>query len=247
MPNKKVIPLILAAGKSSRSINKTYPMPKLLINITGKTILERNIAFLEKIFKKIYINLYFHKKKYLNFINNLQLRSTLEKIVEKKIMGTAGVLHSFKKIDFKNILVVYGDNLVNINIKDFINFHEKNKSLISIAVYSTKYNLNSSYGSSSIRVSKNKVDSFYENNKNIKNKNKEHYINSGILLINKKIIKFIPKNKYYDLSNDLIKDLLIKNIDIYCYKLKKDQYCLAFDTITAIRNSKKIIKHYNIL
>ena len=32
------------------------------------------------------------------------------------------------------MLVVYGDNLVNINIKDFINFHEKNKSLISIAV-----------------------------------------------------------------------------------------------------------------
>ena len=67
MPNKKVIPLILAAGKSSRSINKTYPMPKLLINITGKTILERNITFLEKIFKKIYINLYFHKKKIFKF------------------------------------------------------------------------------------------------------------------------------------------------------------------------------------
>ena len=112
MPNRRVIPLILAAGKSSRSINKTYPMPKLLINIKGKAILEHNITFLEKIFKKIYINLYFHRKKYLNFINNLQLKSTLEKIVEKKIMGTAGVLRSFKKLNFKNILVVYGDNLV---------------------------------------------------------------------------------------------------------------------------------------
>ena len=62
MPNRRVIPLILAAGKSSRSINKTYPMPKLLINIKGKTILEHNITFLEKIFKKFILIYTFIKK-----------------------------------------------------------------------------------------------------------------------------------------------------------------------------------------
>ena len=247
MSKNIVIPIVLAAGKSSRSLSSTYPLPKLLIKIKNKAIIEHNIIKLLKYFTTININLFYHKKKYLDFLKKTKFFNSLTMIKERKIMGTAGVLKNLKLRKNNYILVVYGDNLVSIDYSKFINFHLKKKFDMTFAVYSTTDNMHSSYASSEIILKKNnRLKKFREiepNSSNMKN----YFVNAGVILLNSKILSLIPRNKYFDISNDLVNKLLKKNYKIGAYKIKRNGYCLAFDNLKAIKKSKKIISDHNIL
>ena len=87
-------------------------------------------------------------------------------------------------------MMTYGDGLSNVNIKKLIKFHYKNKSLVTLTAVKPKHK----YGI--IRLNKNKIDKFDNQNKSI-----DVFINGGFFVINNLAIQRIKnKDTYWEKS-----------------------------------------------
>ena len=236
--------ILLAAGTSGRilSISKGYPKP--LIKIKKKTIISRNIDWLFKNnIKQIYINLFFKPNLIIKELKKIKLNANLHFSLEKKLLGTAGAVKKIEKKLGKNFLVVYSDNLLSFDLKKFINFHKKKQSNLSVALYSPSANFFSGLASSNIAINKDsKIINFKESRN--KNSKKNKYVNTGAYIVNKKVLKKIPKNTFYDFSSDLFPKLINKRF--YGYKIEKNGYCLGLDTPETYKKTLKIIKKHKL-
>ena len=133
-------------------------MPKPLIKIKNKSILENIIDY----FKKYRINNFivatgykhqmiddFISKKY----KNLKIK-TLYSGVNSDIINRIKKISKYSK---KYLLVCYGDTLIDINLNSYINFYLSNKKKITVA----SYQLESSFGIFDID-NKNQIINFRE-------------------------------------------------------------------------------------
>ena len=118
------------------------------------------------------------------FKNGKNLGVSIEYIREEKPLGTIGSLAYFKNKSKKSVVVINGDTLTNINLKEMLNFHKKNKSHATMAV---KVMVNSNpYG-----VVKSKgllIDNFQE-------KPVDKSILIGIYIISNSVINLMKKYK----------------------------------------------------
>lgn len=210
MKNDVLVILAGGYGKRLQGITKGK-IPKPIVEFNKKPFLSYLIEQLTKYkFKKIFILAGFKgnliKKKFHNKkINNTRIFC----IIENKPKGTGGALKDLSKKIKKNFILVNGDTFFKINYNFLIN-----------------YNLDSYYGL--MTLTNGYLNSFTKklNNLAIKNKiikfsKRSKLINSGIYLLNKKIIDIAKKNKSNKISleNDILQSLIIKN-KIIGYKRK---------------------------
>lgn len=141
--SKNVTVLILCGGKGLRLRPLTKKLPKPLIKIKNKTILENIIDYLKKYglndfiiatgYKHQIINK-FIKKKY----KNSQIR-TIYSGVNSDIIYRVKKLSKYSK---KYLLVCYGDTLIDIDLNKYVRFYLSKKKKITVA----SYQLESSFG-----------------------------------------------------------------------------------------------------
>lgn len=212
------IAIILSAGKGVRLGTKYKNYAKVLIPIyNGKTSLDYNLKILSDLgVKKKIVNSHLHFKKINNFIKTKYKNDTNIKIIkEKKLLGTAQtVLRASKTFkEFDNIIVLYGDNISKINLKKVIkNYNYRKYNFCIVSNY-----IKDSGNSGVIKINKfDELISFEE--KKYKYKNKPNWVNSGIYIISKKIVKMIGKKK--DFGLEFIPHLIRKKIKIQVLKTR---------------------------
>lgn len=201
--------ILLAAGKSTRLRPFTNKKPKVMMEIGGKPILEYNLNVVKKAgIKNIYINLHHAPEVITNYFGNgskFGLNIIYSK--EKNILGTAGAIKKIEKEFKETFFVVNGDNFTNCNLKKLLEFHKKNKGIITIAIFDRTKNKNSGIAGGRVVYNKKtfKIKSFREGGNN-----KIPFVNAGIYVLESEILKYIPKNKFYDFGKDLFPLLLKK-------------------------------------
>ena len=243
--------LFLAAGTSGRILKISKGLPKPLIKIKNYSILERNFKWIikYKFIKKYFINTYFKPQYIINEIKKIKKRYGIKvKIIkEKKLLGTAGAIKKIEKKLGNLFFVIYSDNLLNFNLFKMIEFHNKKKSDITMALYSIKKNHFTGIASSSIKLDKkNRIVRFDE--KRSGKGNSKYLVNTGVIIFNNKIFKYIKKNQFTDLSNDVFKRIVkYKSVKFYGYKIEKKGYCLAIDTPQAYKNLCKLLKKIQLI
>jgi len=224
---------ILIGGKGTRvkSISKKTPKPFLKIN--KKTIINHQLQKLNN-FKKIYI---LSNEKLAKFHNTLKGRHK-KKITffeEKKPLGNAGCLKQLENYIDDDILILSGDLIFNIDFKKFFAFHKKNKSDISFLVHPNDH----PFDSDLLEINKkNKLIKFHK--KPHTKKNIGNLYLSGIMIINKKILKFIKPNKFQDFSKNILSNLIKQKIKIYAYNTR--EYVKDAGTPKRIRLIQKHLK-----
>ena len=155
---KNLTVLILCGGKGLRLRPLTKDLPKPMIKIKNKSILENIINhFLKfKIDDLIIATGYKHKiiDKFIkkNF-NNKQIR-TLYTGINSDIIERIKIASKYSK---KYLLICYGDTIIDINLNNYINFYQKNFNKITVA----SYQLESSFGIFEIKK-KNIITNFKE-------------------------------------------------------------------------------------
>ena len=228
--------VILIGGKGSRIKKISKNIPKSFLKIGKKSIIEHQLKYLSKIKKKICLLsnikfLKFHeklKKKYKNI--------KFEIFEETMPLGTGGCLKSLSKYKNNNYLIVFGDLIFNINFKKFYNFHKKNKSDLTFLVHPNDH----PFDSDLLEINKkNQLTNFYK--KPHKKNNIGNLSLSGILIISKKIIKYIKPKKFQDLSKDILPELLKKRLKIYAYNTR--EYVKDVGTPKRIKLVKNQIKN----
>ena len=139
-------------------------------------------------------------------INHLKTRNDCEIIFssESSQLGTGGAIKAASKyIDSRYFFVMNGDSYIDINFKDIIDFHIKNKSFITI-VGSFLEN-SSDYGS--IVIDENyRIISFDEKLTNQSN----GIINAGVYIFNKKSLDLMPSKTKFSIEKDFFSKLYRK-------------------------------------
>lgn len=212
--------IILCGGKNTRLSTIKKGITKPLLSFKGKTLLEHHLINLDKLKVKFnFVNSFKKKKLFQNLKKNKKLNFKI--IEEKKLKGTAGVVISNLHLFTDEILVLYGDNYLNVDIKKFYSYFKKNNCDLLIGVFKKK-NLSIS---GSVKFNHlNQIASFSEKNKNLKNKT--GYCNAGLYLIKKTFLERFNKGIFLDFSKDIFKNKFF-NKKCRVFKIRS---CKAFDT-----------------
>ena len=210
--SKKIPVVIMAGGLGTRMKPFTNILPKPLIPVGNKTVIENIIdKFMHYQIKNFIVTLNYKSQIIKSFFNEIKLEKKINFYVEKKPLGTIGALSNLKKKLKGNFFLTNSDSIIDIDINDFIEFHETGKNDFTIAAAIKKYQV--PYGSCDIDK-KGNLKSIIE---------KPRYdllVNTGFYLVNSKILRFIKKNKKMDVD-EFINVLLQKKRKIKIYPISE--------------------------
>ncbi len=186
--------IIMAGGLGKRMRPITTKLPKPMIKIKNKPILEHIITKLRSQgFKDIIISVRYLGEKIKNYFKDGNKYGVkIQYLNEKKALGTAGSVSLINQDLVKDeTIIVNADTIFNLNLNDLLDFHKKKKSLMTMAI--RQEFMKSSHG---IIKSKGFIFERIEEKPIITT-----YVNAGIYIIDKKIFKYIKRNTYLDMPD----------------------------------------------
>lgn len=178
--------LLLCGGKGTRLRPITYEMPKALIPVHGKALLEHILDLLKKHnIKKVLISVGYMKDKIEDhFGDGSRFGVDIMYIEENKPLGTAGPLRLARDILKETFIVSNGDELKDIDIGKMHELHAKSGAMTTIALTEvadpTKYGVAVMDGS--------KILKFKEKPK----VPPSNLINSGFYIMEPEILDMVP-------------------------------------------------------
>ncbi len=229
-----VLPLdavIMAGGRGQRLRPITDTIPKPMIELGGKLIIEHNIDRLISYgIENIYISVNYLKEQIIDYFGDGSSKGVnIQYIEEEKPLGTAGSLSLVN--DFENdILLTNSDLFTNIDYEDFFLAFEEQKA--EMAVASIPYTVNIPYAI--LEEEKGAIKDFKEK------PTKTHYANAGIYLIKKEMIKAIPKNEFYN-STDLLQEMINSGKKVIHNSLIG--YWIDIGKHEDLKRAQEIVKH----
>lgn len=206
--------IIMAGGKGTRAASIASDIPKPMIPICGRPILEYQIDCLKKNgLTDIIIgvgHLGQHIKDY--FGNGIRFGCNISYFTETEPLGTAGVLYQLENLP-DDFIVLNGDVIFDIDFSRMIAFHYKKKAAVTLAVHPNNHPFDSALittdSNSQITGWLNKEDerTYYKNQ-----------INAGIHIISSALLKNCPQSgKKIDLDRDILKPS-IKTEKLFAYQ-----------------------------
>lgn len=213
--------IILAAGLGTRLRPITDTIPKVMLPVKGKPMLEHLISNLKEFgITEIGINLHYLPDMVTrHFGDGSKFGVNLYYSLEAEIQGTAGALNGFRDwIGKDDFIVIYGDNFFHLDYSDLIESFVQNAAAIAtICLQHSKVII----GKGLVTLNgNNKITSFLE-----KPENPEKYhtdlINAGIYCFRNRLLDYIPKNTNSDFSYDIFPSLLDKDQTLMGYIIKE--------------------------
>lgn len=221
--------IILAAGKGERLGKLTRSIPKPMLKIKKKAILEYNIEWLRDFgIKDIYINLHHLSDVIKNYFNDgKKWNVNIQYSYEPKLLGTAGAVRKIAE-DYwikgsggedkyssypghhNPFLVVYGDNLFEYDLKEIMNFHERKKGIATVAIYE-KDNVNQS--GIVLLNDKNRIMKFIE--KPRPDEVVSHLVNTGLYILESEVLEYISPDKVLDFGKDVFPQMIQNDENIF--------------------------------
>lgn len=195
--------LILAGGQGVKMRPFTYEMPKPMIPVKGRPILQHIIKAIRDagitditivIDKQLGENI----KKFFGDGSNFGVKITY--IVEKERAGTAGAIRLAKDKLKESFLLYYSDVLAEIDLLAFMEFHKNSSTVMSAALSAT--NKFSDYGV--VKLQGNKIVSFIEKPTG---NSTFGLVNAGIFLVEPEIFDLLPQKIPASLEHDTLPNL----------------------------------------
>jgi dTDP-glucose pyrophosphorylase len=202
--------VIMAGGRGQRLMPFTDKVPKPLLQVGDRPIIDHNLTRLT-IFG---IDDFWISVKYLGgqiqdyFGNGVDRNIHVKYIWEDEPLGTIGAVS--KVTDFKHdyVLVTNSDLLTNLDYEHFfLEFLEKDADM---SVVSIPYQVNIPYAV--LETEDDNILNFIEK------PTYTYYSNGGIYLLKKSVLDFIPHNSFFN-ATDLMEQLIQKGLKVTSYPL----------------------------
>ncbi len=208
---KTILPIhvaIMAGGEGKRLRPLTETLPKPLLKVGDKPIIEYNIDRLMSYgVENIHISVNYLGDKIKEYFKNGESKGIkIEYITETSSLGTVGALSLGKFDDFDSILFMNSDLLTDIDFEEF--YMEFLNSGADLVVASIPYKVNVPFGV--LETENTVVRSLVEK------PTYTYYSNAGIYLIKKEVLNKIPFDKFYN-ATDLMEDLIKQNGKVVNY------------------------------
>ena len=190
--------VIMAGGYGKRLRPLTEEIPKPMVSVGGRPLMERIIEQLRKAgIKQINITTHYKPEKIIaHFGDGSNFGVKINYLTEDCPLGTAGALGLLEKPHCP-LLVINGDILTQVDFRDMLAYHQEHKADLTVAV--RKYDLKVPYG-----VIENK-GAFVQ--KLVEKPSLSFFVNAGIYLLEPSVYHYVPNGQHFDMT-DLIQRLL---------------------------------------
>lgn len=200
--------VIMAGGRGQRLQPLTDKVPKPLLKVGNKAIMEHNLDRLAL----FGIDDFWVSVKYLgeqienHFGQGTEKNIKIEYVWEDEPLGTIGAVSKIKNFEHDYILVTNSDLLTNIDYEQF--FLEFIKREADLAVLTIPYQVSIPYAV--LETNNGAVKSFKEK------PTYTYYSNGGIYLMKKEMLKYIPQDTFFD-APDLMQELINNNLKVISF------------------------------
>ncbi|OYT65701.1 nucleotidyltransferase [Candidatus Bathyarchaeota archaeon ex4484_205] len=128
--------IILAGGLGERLRPLTERIPKPLIPVGGRPILEWQIYWLHKYgVKRVVLAVGYLHEKFVDHFRRSPIDVEIDYSVEREKLGTGGAIkRALEKIEDSSVIVTNGDNLMAINIREVEEYHRRMRNSGTIVV-----------------------------------------------------------------------------------------------------------------
>lgn len=232
---KSYLPLdavIMAGGRGQRLAPLTNSVPKPLLPVGDKPIIEHNIDRL-KLFgiDDFWISLRYLGDQIVDYLGNGEAKDVAIRYVwEEEALGTIGAVSQINDFQHDYVLVTNSDLLTNVNYEQFfLGFLESGADL---AVATIPYKVTIPYAV--LETSNSIISSFKEK------PTYTYYSNGGIYLMKKDVLQLLPQNSFFN-ATDLMELMIEKGYTVFSYPLS--EYWLDIGRHEDYVKAQEDIKH----
>ncbi|WP_018394633.1 nucleotidyltransferase family protein [Bacillus sp. 37MA] len=210
--HKENIVILMAGGIGTRLRPLTEGIPKPMLKVGDKPILETIIESFKNFGFKNFILSVNYKKEIIKdyFQDGTHLGVNIEYIEENKRLGTAGALSLLTARPDAPFFVMNGDLLTKINYEQLLDFHSDTKSAATMCVREYEYQV--PYGV--IETENHRLLSIVEKPVH------KSFVNAGIYVLNPDALQYIPKGEFYDMP-DLFKKMMDLQEEVSAFPLRE--------------------------
>lgn len=210
--------LILAAGLGTRLRPLTEHIPKAMVTIANKPMIDYSLKTCQEAsIKEIAINLHYFPEIIKNFVQSHVTPPTkITFSYEKDLLENAGALIKLKDffINDKTFVVIASDNLTDIDLQKMIAFHKEKKALVTIAT--TKADDVTKYGIISTDEN-DQITNFQE--KPTLQEAQGDQIATCVYVFDQKIFDLLPsKPQKIHFGKEIFPQLLAAKLPLYAYQ-----------------------------
>jgi mannose-1-phosphate guanylyltransferase len=222
--------MILAAGKGTRVRPITHTIPKPMIPILQKPVMEFLLELLRKHgFTEIMVNVSHLAEEIESYFRDGQrfgvnIGYSFEgRIVEGELIGDAlgsagGIrhIHDFNPFFDETFVVLCGDALIDLDLTAALKWHKEKGSIATVITKPVPIESVSSYGVV-VTDQDDRVISFQE--KPSQAEALSTNINTGIYIFEPEVIDYIPAGEKYDIGSDLFPKLVAMGAPFYAVSM----------------------------
>jgi len=197
--------VIMAGGKGTRVMSIASDIPKPMIPVCGKPILEHQIEVLKRNGLTDIILVIGHLGKHItdHFGDGSRFGCNITYFTETEPLGTAGALYKIENLS-EDFILLNGDTIFDIDFSRMINFHKKKKAFATLAVHPNNHPYDSAL---IISDNNNQVTGWL--NKEDERTWYKNQVNAGIHIISCDFLKNCPQIKEkVDLDRDMLKPMI---------------------------------------
>lgn len=215
--------VIMAGGLGSRLRPLTDRIPKPMVKIIDKPVLEYTVEHLRSFgITDIAMTLCYRPSVIVrHFGDGSKLGVKIRYFIEKTPLGTAGGVALAAKQSEGPVLVVSGDAFTDIDYKELADFHDRHNGLVTIAVKEVE---NPSSFGVVLSDEKGEITRFEEKPEHPSS----NTVNTGVYVMDKAALNLVPENVRYDFAKDLFPRLAGK-----MYAFKTDCYWSDIGTLSS--------------
>ena len=206
--------VIMAGGKGTRITSVASDIPKPMILIEGKPVLEHEIECLRKQgFTDIILTVSHLGNIIMDYFQDgSKFGVHIEYYFEKEPLGNAGALFKIKDKLTEDFLLLNADAMFDVDFNRFVEFHKRNKALVTLFTHPNSH----PYDSGLIISNKdNQVEKWLakEDERPMYYKNR---VNAGLHVISPEVLNQVIDTQKIDLDRQLLKPLAGTK-KMYCY------------------------------
>lgn len=227
--------LVMAGGRGSRLQPLTDSVPKPLLKVGDKAIIDHNVDRLRAFgIDDFHISVRYLGKQLEDHYKTKSLNGTRVKFVwEEEALGTLGAASLIDDFHHDYVLITNSDILTTLDYEDFfLDFLEKEADM---AVATIPYQVNVPYAV--METSNHHVVSFKEK------PTYTYYSNGGIYIVKKELLKKVHKNTFYN-ATDLMEAVIAEGRKLISYPIR--QYWLDIGKPEDFEKAQSDIKHLDL-
>jgi mannose-1-phosphate guanylyltransferase len=198
--------MVLAAGKGTRLFPLTGEIPKPMAPVVGKPIIQHIFELLAGTgIEEVHVNVHYLADAILDVygsttsVNGTDIHITRE----DRLMGTAGSVKRIADHFDETFVVIMGDALTDVDVREVVAFHKERGALATLALMRVPDT--SQYGVVELDAAQNIVG--FQEKPNF-GEAVSNLANTGIYVLEPEALDYIPKGTFFDFAEDVFPRLL---------------------------------------